>query len=153
MITPIKGDIWAEYERGAYVLVPTNQVVVSVRTAAPGAVEQRRLVMGAGVAKQALERVPDIARVWGGRWRPYLVHQRLIRFDTKDHFSNPASLYLIAQSARTLEALLTIGPLPPGSRIVSPLVGCGLGGLRWAEVEPVVRDVFTKWNITVLTKE
>lgn len=34
-------------------------------------------------------------------------------------------------------------------KIAMPKIGCGLGGLRWEQVEPIVQEVFGEWPGTV----
>lgn len=35
------------------------------------------------------------------------------------------------------------------NKIAMPKIGCGLGGLKWVEVEPIVQAVFGEWPGTV----
>src|SRR5687767_10030200 len=88
------GNLWtypAEYR-----LITTNGVVKS----------NGELVMGAGVAKQAKEKYPNLPKVLGqyvslyGN-RPFiLTNEKLITFPTKEHFKEDSDLILIEKSAK-----------------------------------------------------
>ena len=102
---------------------------------------------GAGLAKQAAARWPaafdryrDLCRLRtmrpgacslasAGRGR------YVVMFPSKDHWRNPSTLDLIAAGLCSLENLARAHqPLS----IAIPPVGCGLGGLDWKHVEPLI---------------
>lgn len=101
-------------------------------------------VMGAGVAKQAADRRPDLPfrlgqvisdfpddphvctfAAWPGK--------KLITFPTKRHWRNRSDINLISSMAEQLledaAGMLTIA---------LPRLGCGRGGLSWDQVRPIL---------------
>jgi hypothetical protein len=118
-----------------------------------------RLVMGAGLAKQARDRFPGIDRLWGDTtlrrglsvtfWYP----ARLIQFPTKHDWRQSSDLDLIKTSALEL-ARMTWGltsDVDPMSLVVLPRVGCGLGALKWEQVKPVIEPILADNRFVVLT--
>lgn len=111
-------------------------------------------ILGAGLALAAEQRhrgFPDFVGAHnanGGHTSPgFDWSSRLIAFPTKPldaarpHLSwkGPASLPLIATVASKLnqELLRFHAQIAPG-RVWIPMVGCGLGGLMWEDVKPVL---------------
>lgn len=114
------GDIWeTAAELGLPVVVPVNTVGV----------------MGAGVAKQAVQRYPQLLKQYRallpalrqGR-SVYLPQFQVVLFPTKRHWSDRADLELIASAARSM----------PCTAAIFPRVGAGLGRLNWSEVKSVL---------------
>lgn len=151
------GDIWAyAVEHDAQALcVLTNMTV-----------RNGRLVMGAGQAREAKLRFPELPTHWGGiyeyrrqaddsdvlamHWhlraqQPYI----LVSFPTKRLPSDMADLELIRQSA---QELVKLADELEWTRIVLPRPGCGLGGLKWEQVEPVLAETFDD-RFTIMTNE
>jgi O-acetyl-ADP-ribose deacetylase (regulator of RNase III) len=107
-------------------------------------------VMGAGVAKQAAERWPWLPRHLGRHIRcqpqePRLFLDRTASLDengpellglaTKRDWRDPADMGLIEAGVNAL-AIVTNAC---GWRTVAlPRLGCGLGGLRWEDVKPIL---------------
>ena len=148
-------DIWTSYERGHYVVVPTNGVVKRSGEA----------VMGAGLAL-------DVARRWDwfpallGRWitdhgsRVFVFANnviddplRVFTFPVKEDWRLPARLDLVQRSAVELRALaedlgdeteMNVG------EIYLPRVGCGAGGLRWTDVRPTLRFALERSRVTFI---
>jgi hypothetical protein len=58
---------------------------------------------------------------------------------TKDHWRFPSRLEWVRKGAATLAELLREGAGGVQS-VAVPQVGCGLGGLEWAQVLPVLRE-------------
>lgn len=129
------GDIWRS---GADVIcIPTN-----------GTVGRRgQLIMGAGLAKQAADRyrkLPNLA----GNW----VSQRgnvvgvfhfdrapiIVTFPTKWDWRDKSDINLIRASAKQLANLADASWFQLS--IALPRVGCGLGGLAWEQVRPVLSE-------------
>jgi hypothetical protein len=133
------GDLWtwpADWR-----VIPTNGVVKA----------SGELVMGAGLAKQAALRYPELPRWMGdvtrrrGAVTAFYDPGRLILLPTKYHWKDPASLSLILLGAswmkQSLSAIVNGAP-PPPCRVVLPRLGCGLGGLSWErQVKPVLEKV------------
>ncbi len=105
-------------------------------------------VMGGGLAKQFRSKYPDmnaayqaacargqveIGRMWSwyddasGRW--------IINFPTKDDWRDPScTRYVIEGMADLVDVITDLGL----RSIAIPPLGCGLGGLKWDEVEPLI---------------
>lgn len=125
------GDLWtypADWQ-----CIPTN-----------GCVYRGRLVMGAGVARQALDRFPGLDGTLGamvmcrGNVPVAVYRHRLITFPTKGHWRDRSTLALVRESA---ERLATLPDVADTDRVVLPAVGCGLGGLTWDEVGPLLARI------------
>lgn len=131
------GDIWETY--------PHELVVVPVNI---GWKQDGTAVMGAGVAKAAAQRCPDLPEWWGSMCHqfredtPVMLHpvHRLIMFPTKPmdadapwlSWQKDASTKLIWRSAAQLAAFTL------NENILIPLVGCGNGGLPEEFVLPIL---------------
>lgn len=108
-------------------LIPTN-----VQTRRDGTA-----VMGAGLARQAAAHRPDLPRRYGEalrRGEEILVDGDLICFPTKDAWRMPSTLKRIAVSCRQL-----IRIAPAFDFLLVPRLGCGLGGLSWDDVRPLLQ--------------
>lgn len=106
------------------------------------------LVMGAGIAREAQDRLPGLSAVFGeelkargqaGKWYGTIVVPvpplRFCAFQTKVHFQEPSDLALIEFSVgRLLEDIERIKP----ARVDLNYPGIGLGGLDPAEVKPLL---------------
>jgi len=126
-------DIWEAWATGRWAVIPTN-----CQTRPDG-----RAVMGAGLAKAAAARFSGIDRSYGraiarGEVNLALPAHRLLLAPTKDHWSDPSSLDLVASSCHAVAAYA----FRRNVSLVVPKLGCGLGGLDWADVGPVVDDAF-----------
>lgn len=108
-----------------------------------------RLVMGAGVALEAVKRFPDLNRRLGA-WiklygnRPfYCIKTNLVSFPTKHHWKDKSDLKLIVESARLVVALTDKFGF---QSVALPRPGCGMGGLSWltvkTELQPILDDRF-----------
>lgn len=107
-------------------------------------------VMGGGLAKQFRLRYPDmnsayqsacamgqvrIGKMWNwyhapeGRW--------LINFPTKDDWRNPSLLSYIRDGLADLALVIDDLGL---HYIAIPPLGCGLGGLKWEDVLPLIYE-------------
>lgn len=132
-----KADLWAR-EADAR-CVTTNGVLRS----------NGHLVMGAGVAKQALVKYPGIDKRLGdlvkvfGNVPHFLPDVGIISFPTKHNWKDCSDLSLIILSSEHLIRLCEAHRL---KRVVLPRPGCGLGNLSWREVraaiEPILDDRF-----------
>lgn len=124
------GDIW-ELGEGSWIGIPTNGVINKYGD----------LVMGAGMAKQAALRYPNLPRLLGG-WVgtfgnipfPYYT-ERLISIPTKDHYKNASKLSLIRGGLVVLQHLHFDRP------VFLPRIGCGLGGLQWDKVRESCKNI------------
>lgn len=126
-------DLWELWEAGRWAVIPTNT-------------QRRRdgtAVMGAGLAAAAAARFDGLAARYGAalgnhQTRLAVRDHRLLLAPTKDHWRDPATLELVAASAT---ACATYARRHNCSLAV-PALGCGLGGLEWVDVEPLLRETF-----------
>ena len=125
------GDLWEARQPGDWVCITINSFIRS----------DGRLVMGRGIALEALSRYPHIQATLGllieehGSRLEVLDNDRLIAFPVKKHFKDKAELQIILRS--TLQ-LLEAAPRLTGGRILMPRPGAGFGRLDWAEVRPMI---------------
>ena len=127
------GDIWDKHGNDEYICIPTNGIVNKNGCA----------VMGAGLAKQAADRFPNLPKYLGTNLVDS-VNQvfifptvKLFTFPTKTHFKDKADILLIERSAINLQDMANHMFISP---IYLPAVGCGLGGLEWDVVEKVLKE-------------
>lgn len=137
----LKGDLWtrcADWAKPLWVVVPTNG-----ETKANG-----HAVMGAGVAKQAALRFPDLPKLLGEAlrkkgnrvhlWRGLDPNFDVVTFPTKTRWAKASPPDLVAVSARQLYAFAVEYQ---AKTVVLPRVATGLGGLSWAVVKIMIQDV------------
>lgn len=137
-------DLW-DAPPGAWIGITTNGVVKA----------DGSLVMGAGVAREALDRFPGLDAELGRLVRScgnevFGVHVKgrsLFSFPTKDHWRDQSYPYLIALSAR---ALARVAADLPNDTFYLPRPGCGMGGMRWADVKPLID--FLPDNVIIVHK-
>lgn len=125
------GDLWTYLCQVR--VIPTN-----------GVVHKGLLVMGSGVAKDARVRFPHLPELlgryvsqWGNR-AFYLRGEGLISFPTKSHWRDPSPLELVLTSARQSVELVDKFGI---ESVALPRVGCGLGGLKWGEIAPLLSQI------------
>jgi len=130
------------YEHGDLLSAPAEAVVNTVNT---------RGVMGKGIALQVKQRWPEVDRAYRAaskRGEVTLGHMHLvergglgdgprfvINFPTKDHWRSRSKLSDI--EAGLVDLRTTIEKLGLRSIAIPPL-GCGNGGLDWADVRPLI---------------
>jgi hypothetical protein len=160
------GDLWTAPIDFPYpvsgvtkvVLIPTNGIVKP----------NGHLVMGAGVAKQAAAKYFSLSWLLGLKVQAHGnnafsvslqaedVYDFLFSWPTKYHYSYQSDLDLIVAQAKRIMAMFDVLEAPdeveegmsawPKTTVIgyAPLVGCGLGGLKWDEVKealaPIVKD-------------
>jgi hypothetical protein len=134
----IKSDIWSTEWDGYWRVIPINTTLYK---------DSKKLVMGAGLAKQARDKYENLDGLWGSFYalelklqsRLVLYHaEKLIGFPTKIYWKHDSSLDLIENGLKELNAARI-----EFEKIVSPRLGCGLGGLNWErEVKPLVEMYF-----------
>lgn len=139
-----EGDLWA-YPADVR-CVTTNGIVK----------RNGELVMGAGIALDAMKRFPDVAKRLGdlvSRYgnRPFwLSDHRLLSFPTKHHWKDRSDICLIETSARTIaEHFSTFGR----ASIAMTRPGCGHGGLSWPEVRSVIEPILDDRFVVLSLKE
>ena len=132
----IQQDFWLVYKEYDAIVCPTNGVVK----------KNGELVMGGGLALQFKQRFPYIPYVWGqsvkqrGNLLAKYAHDgsglpALVSFPSKHHWKDSSDLGLIARSAAELEECADYQGY---EKVLVPKVGCGLGGLTWDQVRPVL---------------
>ena len=143
MIRTVRGDILRS--RASAIANPVNCVGVA----------------GRGLALQLRRARPDnhaayAAACRAGRVRPGLPHVHvpvraglpvIVNVPTKRHWRDASRLDDVAAGIRALRALLDEHGWP--SLAVPPL-GCGLGGLSWSRVRPLVHAAFADADADVL---
>ena len=147
MIQKVKGDIW-DYLRGSNrIVIPTNGLVKSNGAA----------VMGRGLADQCRHRYPTMPRLLGGKIEKDGNHVfefalprgrswvHLITFPVKTNWWEPAQLSLIERSTQELKELVGIRNF----LVYLPRVGCGNGGLKWEDVQPILLGTLDERFIVV----
>lgn len=140
------GNLW-DWVGKRWIVIPINVTVTA----------GGNLVMGAGVAGQAKKRWPTLARSWGAEMqkqllRPgpiLLIHDeyKLIGLPTKVHFTERSNLNLILAG---VDAMVEWARKNNNPEVVLPKLGCGLGGLDWADVRHPL-DARLNDQFTVLT--
>lgn len=120
-------------------------------------------VMGAGLALAFKNRWPNYYERYNdeccrGRFGigMVLIHHMpddperfILSFPTKRHYRHTSRLEDIVTGLNALTKLLT--PLDPSS-IAFPRLGCGLGGLNWKDVEPLLlafAERTPEWDVRV----
>lgn len=137
-------DLWDLWARGMAVVIPTN----TTRKA------NGEAIMGAGLAKQAQDRMPDLPRVYGdhlsrGEVRVVLEALRVILLPTKQDWRKPAQLPLIEEGLRWMVGHERLRRL--GWEVAVPPLGCGLGTLRWDDqVRPLMERYLDERFVVVL---
>jgi len=142
----IVGDIWNYWERGNWIVIPTNGNVNKYGCA----------IMGKGLALEAKERFPNLSYELGRRLSMVGINleiffeYRIIAFPVKYDWTKEANLELISSSADSLSKCSVANFLREGL-IYLPRVGCGkeTGKLDWKIVKPVL-EVFLDDRFTVV---
>lgn len=125
------GDLWTY--PAAYRVITTNGVVTST---AP-----RKLVMGAGIAKQAKDMFPYLPETLGklvlerGNIPLLLNHERIITLPTKHHWKDASDIGLIVSGILLLVELVDRNKI---QSVVMTRPGCGNGWLSWDDVRPEI---------------
>ncbi len=125
-----QGNIWDFHKAGRWIAIPTNGEVNRYGKA----------IMGRGLAREAYQKFPGLAKVLGVRLRqggnvPYLFSQyKIVTIPVKHEWRENADLDLILQSCRTLKHLTAINFYP----LYIPHLGCGFGRLSWVDVRPAL---------------
>ena len=119
-------------------------------------------VMGAGLAKQFAKRMPWVERDYkqgcvdtpmkpgDGIWLEYEDHPGVLCLATKGHWRYPSYFEWIDRGLSTIRDLLTTEPI---TSIAIPPLGCGLGGLDWSEIKPLITAKLVNLNAHILIYE
>jgi len=115
-------------------------------------------VMGKGIALDFKNRFPEMFSDYAKRCknkeialgRPYLyVTQKrpwILNFPTKDHWRNASNLQCIIDGLKFLQSEYRNWEI---SSLAIPALGCGLGGLKWETVAPLLCEYGKKLDIPV----
>lgn len=105
-------------------------------------------VMGAGLAKEFKERYPqyydDYKRMCNNNNFSACAHsfikynEEFISFATKTHWKDPSSLELVKSGLSRMPKVLN---RLENHYVHIPMLGCGLGGLEWSEVQPLIHGM------------
>lgn len=109
-------------------------------------------VMGAGVAKKFASKFPDVlnyyrhvCNVQKSMQPGFIITMRhdapppswVVCLATKDHWKNPSKLTWIADGLDNLASWCKEEQI---SSLAIPAIGCGLGGLDWSVVRPMIES-------------
>jgi hypothetical protein len=141
----VTNDLWDFFgKEGFVVCITTNGFVKKDGTC----------VMGRGCAKEATERIPNIAFRLGQRIRTfgnitfYFQDIQLISFPVKHYWWNKADIDLIKQST---VYLADFAAMWPDKTFILPRPGCGNGKLDWKDVKPILEGILPD-NVLVVSK-
>lgn len=119
--------------------------------------------MGAGLALAVARRWPDCVRPYEFACSQGLQPGEVVRafvtlptaratrllvvyhVPTKRHWRDPSDLADVAESIETLADLAERDPV---ESLYVPALGCGLGGLAWADVRPLLVEAFAPLKVT-----
>ena len=132
MIIEMTGDIFSS--KAQYITIPVNTVGIA----------------GAGLAKQFALKFPVYLRQYQNLCdtgmkigRVYILHtyypKSVILFPTKRHWRNPSNVHDILLGLVDLDDKLKRGVIR--GTVAIPRLGCGLGGLNWEDIYPLVQEV------------
>jgi hypothetical protein len=144
------GDIW---EMAAMRTVPVVCVTTNLQ------VSRGVAVMGAGIAREARDLFPGLAKKYGEQLQwfksalyvgPFsstaLWNCHLIMFPTKDDWRNPSIPAMIEKSATDLVGITDYLRF---QEVLLPRPGCGMGGLQWTNVKPLLDPILDDRFIAV----
>jgi len=147
-----------EYKRGDMFTTSADALAVAVNCVG---------VMGAGQAKQFAQHYPSAAQYYyedcaffapqaGDVWKLTQEGGKdLVAVATKNDWRNPSTYEFIVACVRNLHFMLEkhyeLGQ--PINTIAVPRLGCGLGGLKWSQVEPLFQEYFEQspWTVEIWT--
>ncbi len=147
------GDLWKHPAR--FKVVPINWTLN----------KRGALVMGAGVAKQAADRYPELPYDLGkfvrmrtrdslGPTPVFVARYNVIALPTKTDWRFRSELPFVEKMIQLLAESVFCTPPGPHREVVMPRPGCGLGGLRWEEdVKPICERYLVGDHYIVIDKE
>lgn len=108
-----------------------------------GACASRRLVPGSVMAVELWPQRGDAQVLWTDSGRAHVISSTrdlpnprwMILFPTKDHWRHPSRLEWIKNGLGALQKAAAVLEL---QSVAIPALGCGLGGLSWEKIRPVL---------------
>jgi O-acetyl-ADP-ribose deacetylase (regulator of RNase III) len=108
-------------------------------------------VMGKGLALEFKRRYPDMFFSYrsacqdrtvslGKMWTYQTKDKLIVCFPTKNHWKDRSNLNGIEQGLFNLRDFLSDNKI---SSIAIPPIGCGLGGLNWKNVKPLIESILS----------
>ncbi len=138
----IKGDLWDYHRNGCVVAVTTGGMVQKDGTCA----------MPRGCARQAADKIDNLAYTLGSQISLHGLHvfdlgNRIVSFPVETSPFERPELKIIEQSCRELVELCNY---KKWQKVIVPRPGCGLGGLSWQDVRPILEKHFDErfWVIS-----
>ncbi len=137
----IEGDLWDYHRKGFVVAITTGGLVQKDGTCA----------MPRGCARQAAEKIDSLAYTLGTQIRLHGMHvfdlgNRIVSFPVENSPYERPELAIIEQSCCELVELCNY---KQWNKIVVPRPGCGLGGLSWSDVRPLLEKHFDERFIVI----
>ena len=118
-------------------------------------------VMGAGLAKQFKDKYPEMFKdyreacrykeLFPGQIHVYKIHSTsppfyIFNFPTKKDWRNPSKIEYIEKGLNTMRKVLSTTNI---KSISIPKLGCGLGGLKWSDVNLLIKKYLVDLNIEI----
>ena len=114
-------------------------------------------VMGAGLAKQFKDRYPDMFKKYKEMCykgeleigQPTVIHVSgcgVMLFPTKRHWSEPSELEFIEEGLAQIAHDYAGNPM---NTFAFPKIGCGLGGLDWKDVKPMIENYLDGQDVVI----
>ena len=142
-----RGDLWKLHDFGLQLACVTTNGVMN---------KDGLAVMGAGCAKQAANRFPDMPKRLGNLLRltgNHVYHfedHNVLSFPVKHHWNEAADLDLIVRSCHELMVKLDKLAAPPSVQLCYlPRPGCGFGKLQWSDVRSAIAPLLDDRVIVV----
>lgn len=115
--------------------------------------------MGKGIAVGFKERYPQMYKLYQsfckagavpGEVFPYYDWDTdvvIYNLMTQRHWTTPATIEAIEQSVRTMMEMLQDIQI---KTVGIPKIGCGLGGLDWKDVQPLLEKISEEYKVTIV---
>ena len=130
----ITGDLWDYHAQGYVVAITTGGMVQKNGTCA----------MPRGCARQASDRIDMLAYTLGSQIKLHGMHvfdlgNRIVSFPVEQSPFERPQLEIIEHSCKELVELCNY---KKWDKVIVPRPGCGLGGLSWTDVRPILEKYF-----------
>ena len=146
-------DVWKyATEKNAICILTNDYVIESIDDSA-------RNIMGAGIAREALDRNPGLDEVCADciikngleLGCDFETKAIMLRFTTKREPWYDSSLDVIENSLKKLVDYMNTNP---DKEVLLPRPGCGCGGLDWeSEVKPLCEKYLDKFDNVIITSK